>query len=204
MCLTHLDIRAISVEPVYDALIPTLKFNLGIQNRSDNDYPVCNLLAEVYLVLDQSDLFIGSIQIPPFSLPRREIKDITFYLPLTIDANNAIFERLKVVQSEQLIFRLKIRGSCMYKPAPSAPSYIVTTELFIGSGRAGKEEVIREAKLSVEQWRKLLSEYYRNLTWVAVSRETYLKLKKIIDETGYTFDELMEKLLEAWLRERRT
>ena len=200
--MTHLDVRTLSVEPVYNALIPTLKFNLGIQNRSDNDYAICNLSVDAYLVLGQDSMLIGSIQVLPFSLPRREVKDITFHLPLTIDVNNAIFERLKVIQSEELIFRLKIRGLCMFKSSPSPPSYMVTAGLFIESGRAGVNEVIREARLSVEQWRKLLSEYYRNLTWIAISRETYLKLKKIVDKTGYTFDELMEKLLEAWQRER--
>jgi len=200
--LTHLDVRTLSVEPVYNALIPTLKFKLGIQNRSDNDYAICNLSVDAYLVLGQDSMLIGSIQVPPFPLPRREVKDITFNLPLTIDVNNAIFERLKVIQSEELIFRLKMRGLCMFKSSPSAPSYTVTPRLFIEGGRASTEEIVREAKLSVEQWRKLLSEYYRNLTWIAISRETYLKLKKIVDKTGYTFDELMEKLLEAWQRER--
>ena len=200
--MTHLDVRTLSLEPIYDALIPTLKFKLGIQNRSDHDYAMCNLSVGVYLVLDQDSVFMGFIQVPPFSLPRREVKDITFHLPLTIDINNAIFEKLKVIQSEELIFRLKIRGLCMFKSSPSAPSYTVTPGLFMEGGRANTEEVVRVTKLSVEQWRRLLSEYYRNLTWIAISRETYLKLKKIVDKTGYTFDELIEKLLEAWQREQ--
>jgi hypothetical protein len=41
----------------------------------------------------------------------------------------------------------------------------------------------------------LLSTYYRNLTWIAVSRETYLLLKEKVDKEGLTLDEVIRRTL---------
>jgi hypothetical protein len=63
-----------------------------------------------------------------------------------------------------------------------------------------KDQVIRVSALPVDKWRRLLSHYYRNLSWIAVSRDTYSEFKRHMDEQGLTPDELMKQLMKK-LRE---
>jgi predicted CopG family antitoxin len=47
----------------------------------------------------------------------------------------------------------------------------------------------------------MISSYYRNITWIAISRETFLELKKLLDEKGYvSYDELIKELLKVMKR----
>lgn len=193
----------LGLEPVYNVMAPMLKVKVEVISKSMNCYILCNLYSEAYLIFDQEYL-VGSLLFPPFSLNPMETKEIVSYLPLSIDVNSAIFEKLKTLSTDVLKFKFKFKGLVSFKVSTPASEIISEHKIFLESGRPNVEKAVREATMYVEVWRKLISHCYRNITWVALSRDVYLKLKKLCDETGYTFDELIDRLIEAWRRERRT
>jgi hypothetical protein len=190
-----LDIGVVLVEPDFEALIPTVKFKVQVKNAAAPHEPItsCLLSCDVYLSIGGKDKWLGKfISTLPLSetnpLTTREI-EIVENFALTLDVNNAMFEHLKVLKDEDITFKLIFKASYIYQSG----GVLHLSSSFYGT--PPNSTLPKTATLPINKWRQLLSTYYRNLTWIAVSRETYLLLKEKVDKEGLTLDEVIRRAL---------
>jgi len=197
----QLEILITSVDTRMDCALPTIEFALRVSNRAGEVSDLCILNCEIYLAkkptphaakptITQEDLYLDRAQVFIGSLRVGESREAKIQVPLSIDLNNVIHEKFLTLEAEELTFKLKFSGFYLFSTRGSAP-HSVSPITFFGPP-------IHEVSLSIEKWRRMISSYYRNLTWLAVSRETYAELKKMMEEKGYTsYDELIRDLLEG-------
>jgi hypothetical protein len=187
-----LNIGIVSVEPNYEALIPTVKFKIQVMNATPVE-PITGgfLDVDVYLIAGGKDRLVGKFtSILPISESSALTQiEVTENFGLTIDINNAMFEILKVVEGEDITFKLIFKT--LYQYTPSGTGVYRLSSTFHG----GATIVTKTATLSIDKWRRLLSTYYRNLTWIAISRETYSLLKEKMEREGLTPDEIIRRSL---------
>jgi hypothetical protein len=181
-----LNIGTVFIETNYEALIPTVKFKIQVMNATPAE-PITGgfLNVDVYSVVEGKDRWLGRFTsiFPPISTQTEVIENFG----LTIDINNAMFELLKVVEGEDVIFKLIFRT--LYQ-------YIRSGIYELSSTFHGNVATIEKiATLPIDKWKRLLSTYYRNLTWIAISRETYLLLKEKMEREGLTPDEIIRRSL---------
>jgi len=191
-----LDIGMVTVEPDYSALVPTVRFRIQVKNAIPSESIVHGLLeCDVYLTTGGKNMWLGRfVKILPASESAPLIRDaeITVSFALTIDINNAMVEHLKVLEGEDITFKLAFSTSYQYLEGGPTRLLRATSNFY---GPALPTVVTKEAKLPIDKWKRLLSAYYRNLTWVAVSRETYSLLKERADREGLTIDEVIRRVL---------
>jgi len=138
-------------------------------------------------MITNEDYYLKSVQIFVDNITVEGSKDIKVLVPLTIDLNNAIYEKLLTLETEDIMFKLKFTGVCFFG------SGSISSNIFYSS----RPEFIVEASLGVEKWKRMISSYYKKLTWLPISRETYAELEKLVKEKGYlSFDELIKDLLK--------
>ena len=82
-------------------------------------------------------------------MPAGQSREAKIQVPLTIDLNNAIYEDLLALEREDIVFKLKFYGTYLFKPLGSS-LHNVAQITFYGTG----VQVVLEASLSVEKWRK--------------------------------------------------
>ena len=198
-----LDIGSVIVEPDYEALIPTLRFKIQVMNRSPNEPITHGLLScNVYLSTKSKDVWIGKFTtVLPVAddRPLPQVCEVVERFALAVDANNAISEHLKVLEYEDLTFKLFFEATYQYEYYSGGVRYSRFSTTFSNN----LTTLNKIATLPIDKWKRLLSAHYRNLTWIAVSRETYSMLKEMVDKgEGLTIDEVLRKALKA-LAERR-
>ena len=201
----HLEILITSVDTRMDCALPTIEFTLRVSNRTGEISDLCILNCEIYLAkkptprgakptITQEDLYLSRAQVLIHSLPVGQSREAKIQVPLGIDLNNVIHEKFLALEAEELVFKLKFSGFYLFRTSSSVPHSVSPITFF---GPPATATVIHEASLSIEKWRRMISSYYKNLTWLAVSRETYAELRKIMDNRGYTsYDELIRDLLK--------
>ena len=202
----QLEILITSVDTRMDCALPTIEFTLRVSNRTGEVSDLCILNCEIYLAkepttratkptIGQEDLYLDRAQVLIHNLPVGQSSEAKIQVPLSIDLNNIIHEKFLALEAEELTFKLKFSGFYFFRTSGSAPHSISPITFF---GPPATATIIHEVPLSIEKWRRMISSYYRNLTWLAVSRETYAELKKMMEEKGYTsYDELIRDLLEG-------
>jgi len=203
----QLEILVTNVDARLDCVLPIIEITLRVTNRVGEPVDLAMLQYEVYLAkhptqrgvrptITVEDRFLTSGLVVVNNMPAGQSREAKIQIPLTIDLNNAIYEDLLALEREDIVFKLKFYGTYLFKPSGSAP-HNVAQITFYGTS----VQVVLEASLSVEKWRKMISSYYRNITWIAISRETFLELKKLLDEKGYvSYDELIKELLKVMKR----
>ena len=185
-----LDIGIVTVEPNYEALIPTLKFKIQVTNAIPTESITCGFLdVDVYLSAGGKDRWLGKFT---SNLPISEGSVLTQAevienFGLTVDINNAMFEILKIIEGEDVTFKLVFKT--LYQYTSSGVYRLSST--FHGNVRT----INRITALPIDKWKRLLSTYYRNLTWIAISRETYSLLRERMEREGVTFDEIIKRSL---------
>jgi hypothetical protein len=190
-----LDIGVVTVEPDYEALVPTVKFKVQVKNAVPNE-PItsCLLSCDVYLSIGGRDKWLGKFtSILPLSEGvslTREAEAVENFA-LTVDVNNAMSEHLKALKGEDITFKLVFKASYKYSECVSGTERLRSSSTFYGTPPC--PTLTRIATLPIDKWKRLLSTYYRNLTWIAVSRETYSLLKERADREGSTLDEVIRR-----------
>jgi hypothetical protein len=186
-----LDIGSIIVEPDYEALIPTLRFKIQVINRSPNEPITHGLLScNVYLSTKGKDIWIGKFAtVLPVAddRPLPQMCEVVERFTLAVDVNNAISEYLKVLEGEDLTFKLFFEVAYQYEYYSGGVRYSRFSTTFSN----GSTTLAKVATLPIDKWKRLLSTYYRNLTWIAISKETYLLLKERVEKEGLTLDEII-------------
>ena len=200
----QLEVIITSVDTRMDCVLPTIEFTLRVSNRTGEVSDFCILNCEIYLArkptprntkptITQEDLYLNTVQVFVPSMPVGQSREVKIQVPLSIDLNNAIHEKFLVLGTEDIVFKLKFSGIYFYRSG-SHPHTVSPINFF---GPPTSATVVHEASLSIEKWRRMISSYYRNLTWLAISRETFIELKKLMEEKGYTsYDELIRDLLK--------
>jgi hypothetical protein len=189
-----------------DCILPTVEFVLRILNRAGEPASLGLLNCDVYFakkptpsttmpMITNEDYYLKSVQIFVDNITvGGSPKDAKVLVPLTIDLNNAIYEKLLTLETEDIVFKLKFTGVCFFG------SGSVSSNIFYSSRPElppPRPEFIVEASLGVEKWKRMISSYYKKLTWLPISRETYAELEKLVKEKGYlSFDELIKDLLK--------
>jgi len=198
-----LDIGSVIVEPDYEALIPTLRFKIQVINHSPNEPIAHGLLScNVYLSTKDKDVWIGKfITVLPAEdgRPLPQVCEIVERFGLAVEANNAISEYLKVLEGEDLTFKLLFEVAYRYGYYSGGAVYPRFSTTFSN----GLTTLAKTATLPIDKWKRLLSAYCRNLTWIAISRETYSPLKEMVNKgEGLTLDEVLRKALKAFAERR--
>ena len=194
-----LNIGVVTVEPDYEALVPAVRFKIQVRNETPGE-PIVHghLECDVYLAAGGRDMWLGrfvlSLPVSEGAPLTRDI-EVSVRFPLTIDINNAMVEHLKVLEGEDITFKLIFSAS--YQWLESGTGRLRSTSSFFGPtpSPTPPTAVTKIATLPIDKWKRLLSTYYRNLTWVAVSRETYSLLKERADREGLTIDEVIRRVL---------
>jgi len=183
-----LDIGIITVEPNYDALVPAIRFKIQVKNAILAETITWGLLTcDVYLSVEGKDRWLGKFaSILPTPLTDKE-RELSENFALTMDINNAMSEYLKAIEGEDITFKLIFKTQ--YQFTSYSGSYL--SSKFYGD----REFIERRAALPVDKWKRLLSTFYRNITWIAISRETYSLLKEKADREGLTLDEVIRRAL---------
>ncbi|MEM0049572.1 MAG: DUF6084 family protein [Candidatus Bathyarchaeia archaeon] len=191
--MPQLNITMVTVEPDYDALLPTIKFRIQIANETPAETITLGILEyDVYLLKGNKSLWLGrsTLRLPTSEhVPLIRTTEIVENFGLPIDVTNAMFEYLKTVEEEDITFQLKFRCSYYYRSGGT----LMSSYYFAGD----TPELSKHAKLPIDKWKRLISTFYRNLTWIAISRETYSLLKERADREGATLDEVIKKSLSG-------
>jgi len=181
-----LDIGVITIEPDYDALVPAIKFRIQVKNATPTESITWGLLTcDVYLPVGGKDRWLGKFaSILPTGLTDVELSE---NFALTMDINSAMSEYLRAIEGEDITFKLVFKTQYQYM---YGSAFHLSSKFYGDRGFIEKR-----AALPVDKWKRLLSTFYRNLTWIAVSRETYSLLKERVDREGLTLDEVIRRAL---------
>ncbi|NPA70095.1 MAG: hypothetical protein GXO26_04740 [Crenarchaeota archaeon] len=111
---------------------------------------------------------------------------------------------------------LLTQTSCMYisEKLPEFPDgkptfKFVFEGLIIQSGSTQPQQGILNKGIQVKQlpaedWRRFISDFYEDIAFIPVKKETYNQLIKLMREDGYLhIDQVIRKLLEVYERSRR-
>ena len=182
--MPSLELTMIKADPLYEGYAsPAVKFSAQAVNKASDHIHFCYLSCNVYLKAAKQ-LMLGSTPIVMTGLGPNQPRDVEFTFSFDIDANNAIHDVVKQPELEDVPFRLHFIGSLLFGP-PGQPSASSTDASFE-----------REIGLPVDKYRRLLSTYYRDLSWISVSRDTYSQLKDLMNKSGLaSMDELIQQLI---------
>ena len=186
-----LTINIVDVKPVVDSLIPTMGFRLAITNSSGENATSCSLYGDVFIKVIEEDkpkeLFWGTIHvIVPSSINVGQNVEHIGRLACPYDVDLSVSKYLNVV-GDEIPIKVDFYGSYTF---PSSP--------FTGL----IPKISKEYALPSTRWRRMLHEYYRDILWIAVRKDTFEELKKILEERElHTHDEAIRSLLK---RKERT
>lgn len=191
--MPNLDIRIQKVEPLYDKYASsTIRFIGDITNRANDRVFMVYLQCEIRL--KDIEITLGTIPVTVANLSPNQTKNFEIIFSFSIDSNNVIHDLLKQQELEDVNFILTFRGFCLFGPQ-GQPPHNIQDNIY----------AIQETGLPVDKYRRLLSTYYRDIAWISVSRETYHKLRNLMDKKGATtLDELISIIIEREEYERRT
>ena len=191
--MPNLEIRVQKVEPLYDKYAcPTIKFVGDITNRANDRVFLAYLQCEI--MLKDKDMTLETVPVAIANLLQNQTKNFEIIFSFDIDSNNVIHDLLKQQELEDVNFILRFKGFCLFG-AQGQPLNNIQENI----------SLTQEIGLPVDKYRRLLSTYYRDIAWISVSRETYHKLRDLMNRKGATtLDELISIMIEREKYERRT
>jgi len=183
--MPQIEIRVQRVEPLYDRYAePTVRFVGDITNRANDRVFLVYLQCEI--TLKDKGITLGTVPVAVANLPQNQTKNFEIIFSFGIDSSNAIHDLLKQQELEDVNFILTFKGFCLFGPQ-GQPLNNIQEPI----------SVTQEIGLPVDKYRRLLSTYYRDMTWISISRETYHKLRDFMDREGATtLDELISRMIE--------
>lgn len=184
--MPHLDIRIQKVRPLYDEYAePAVKFIGDITNRANDRIFLAYFRCEV--ILKDKNIKLGEVPLVIPNIMPNQTKNFEIIFSFSIDLNNIIHDLLKQEELEDVNFSLRFNGFCLFGPQGQALNNVQDSI-----------STTQEVGLPVDKYRRLLSTYYRDITWISVSRETYYKLRELMDKKGATtLDELIRNIIKG-------
>ncbi len=191
--MPELEIRIQRVEPLYDKYAePTVKFVGDITNRM-NDRVFLTYL-QCRISLRDKGIILRTVPLCVENIPLNQTKNFEIVFSFSIDSSNVIHDLLKQQELEDVIFTISFNGFCLFGPQAQGQPLNSIQERVQGTQEIG---------LPVDKYRRLLSTYYRDMAWISVSRETYHKLRDLMNKKGTTtLDELVRDIIEGEGHER--
>jgi hypothetical protein len=181
-----LEVNVLDVKPVLDALAPMMSFLVEIRNSSGEQATSCLLFSDVFIKVIEGgapkELYWGTMQIPvASSVSVGQSVKLEGRLACTYDTDLTVSKYLSVL-GDEMPLKLDFYGSYTY---PSSPY----------CGHFGK--IPKDYALPTSRWKKMILEYYRDILWIPVRKDTFEELKKIIEERHlHTPDEALKALLK--------
>jgi hypothetical protein len=190
--MPQLEIRIQRVEPLYDKYAePTVNFLGDITNRANDMVFLAYFRCEV--ALKNGGIVLGTVPLAVPNLQYNLSKNFEVFFSFGVDPNNVIHDLLKQQELEDIIFAITFKGFCLYGPQGQP-----LNNMLEGISQT------KEIGLPIDKYKRLLSTYYRDIAWISVSRETYHKLRELMNKKGATtMDELITDIMEGQARERR-
>lgn len=179
-----IDVTVVDVRPIPYSLVPNLGFNLEVRNTAGEQVSSCSLLCDVFMKVTESgqkrDFFWGTIPIYVQSaIPAGQSIQCLGRLECTYDVDLSLNRYLSVI-GDEIPLKLVFHGTITWGTA----SGIVT-------------DIEKEYALPSSRWKKMVLEYYKDIRWIAVRRDTLDHIKKIIDEKQlHTHDEAIQALMK--------
>jgi len=184
---SQIEIRVQRVEPLYEEYAePTIRFVGDITNRSNDRVLLVYLNCEISL--KDKGIVLGTVPLVIDNLSPNQQKELKISFSFSIDSNNVIHDLLKQQELEDVVFELNFSGFCLKHPTSGSQ--------YLSNLNSVAINISQEIGLPVDKYRRLLSTYYRDIAWISVSRETYNKLKDLMNSEGATtLDELISKII---------
>lgn len=170
---------------------PTIEFSGTITNTANDNVQLFYSIFDIILrsskgaasyMLGQSHLILHDIR-------KSAVQDFKFNFSFNIDSNNKIHDMIKYHQlslNDDILFDLVLNGFCFYSNEDNGPMKVT---------RINTKEPIKSVSLYVGKYNSLLSNYYKDITWIPISRNIWQKLDKLKDQTGQTYEEIIEGCL---------
>jgi len=195
-----IEIPIVTVEPYYKAFMPAIKFRIQLGEARSSAKSAERIIGgflnvDVSILKDKGSwdtVWLGRFTLPIAASSERPLNQYTTeqIFALSIDINNSMFDFIKTLNGDDIVFLLTFSGFALWYKTDNTQVVYSTNEPF------GTGETSREAALSVDKWKKLISAYYRDLTWLPVSRETYAKIAAILNDEGITPDEFVDRAIK--------
>ena len=179
-----IEVTLTDVKPILEALIPIMGFHLEVRNASGEPASSCLLLCDVFMKVtlagEKRELFWGTMPIyVNAAIPTGQSIQCIGRLECTYDVDLSVNRYLSVV-GDEIPLKLVFHGTVTWGTA----SGIVT-------------DIKKEYALPASRWKKMVLEYYKDIRWIAVRKDTLDDIKKIIDERQlHTHDEAIQALMK--------
>ena len=180
-----LTITVVDVRPIHDSLVPTMGFRLSISNTAGENATSCSLYVDVFMKVPEEggskDLYWGTMHvIVPSPINVGQTVEQIGRLVCPYDVDLSVSKYLSVV-GDDIPLRLEYYGSYTF---PSAPHV----------GQIHKTS--KDYALPASRWKRMIHDYYRDILWIAIRKDTFNELKKILKERElHTHDEAIKVLL---------
>lgn len=170
---------------------PTIKFTGTIEKTGPDIIHLIYLKCDVRLL--RQSILLGTVPIFLANIPLSpQTKPFEFTLGFSIDSNNRIHDLIKdqkLKYDDDIDLDVQVNGFYIFsRPDQQAINVMDHIDL---------SETIRTVGLYVGKYNILLSQYYKNITWIPISIETRRKLEEFENKTGLMFDEIILELLNS-------
>lgn len=180
-----IDVTVVGVSPIPDSLVPNLGFNLEVRHVSGEATTSCMLICDVFMKVTEKgmskELFWGNMLIPVKTpiVPGGHVEKCVGRLECTYDIELSVTRYLSVV-GDEIQLKLVFYGTVTY-----------------GTQTMILADISKEYALPASRWKKMVLEYYKDIRWIAVRKDTLDDIKKIIDERQlHTHDEAIQSLMK--------
>ena len=179
-----IDVTLVDVRPIPDALIPTMGFHLEVRNTSGEPATSCLLVCDVFMKVIEAgksrELFWGTMRIPVKSkIDVGQTVPCHGRLACTYDVDLSVSRYLSVV-GDEIPLKLVLYGNYTW-----------------GNQAGVLTDIVKEYALPASRWKKTVLEYYRDILWIAIRKDTCDELEKIIEKRHlHTHDEAIRSLMK--------
>lgn len=179
-----IDVTVVDVRPIPDSLVPNLGFNLEVRNTAGDQASSCSLLCDVFMKVteaeEEREFFWGTIPIyVKAAIPAGQAIECLGRLECTYDVELSVNRYLSVI-GDEIPLKLVFHGTHTWATSTG----IVT-------------DIVKEYALPASRWKKMVLEYYKDIRWIAVRKDTLDDIKKIIDNRQlHTHDEAIQALMK--------
>lgn len=177
--MPDIDILVLSAKPVFDALSPTVEFEIQVTNRGTEAIADCLLNYEVYMKIDEKKLFWGTAITSIGGFASTSPANRKIRLSCGYDANLTVGKNLEAVGEGEIPIEITFSGTC-----------------FWGNQSSHIKPTTKATSIPTSTWRTLVLSFYRYARWIMITPDTLKILEKFRDEWQlHTFDEVIRELV---------
>jgi hypothetical protein len=165
---------------------PTILFSGTIRNADEDKITLVHIQFTIS-IFKPEPIILGVVPLTLINIPNvhEEAQNFSFILDLYIDSLNEIH---KMISGKEYILNEKIQFSLSLDGFSFCSNNLFQKAIFINT-----EHIV---KLHVTEYLELLSKYYHDFSWIPISRDTYRRLRKYSDETGFlSLDETIDEII---------